>query len=178
LGRWRKPRFKATDTDFVPAGCALFARNDIGWSKFKETAALYVCATVDVSPTKLTSAVFKNYKLINGNEASLSIAKPGAGVTITLFNNNLSGESFDVSESNYLPLTQYKFGEGKDGLANDDVKSAIVSSTSETMYSNCKELNNALNAIEKDTKKKENLSEKKSAKKMSSMHSDTKLSKK
>jgi hypothetical protein len=133
-------KIKKGDSDYVPAGCALFSRNDIGWSDFSGSQALYVCTTVDVVPTKMTTAVFKTQGLMD----TISVAKPGEGVTITLFSGSLSGHSHAVSTNNYKPLTHFKFEGGSGDLMNDSVKSSIVTSTTESTFLHCDDLKTAI----------------------------------
>jgi len=141
-------KFKKNDADFVPSGCALFASNDIGWDEFKETSAVYVCADAAVGVTKLTATVLKNY----GFSDKLSIAKPGDDVTISLFSGNLSGEKHDMTSHNYIPLTHFKFKNDK--IANDDVKSVILTSKSESTYAKCSDLYDDIKTYIHDMKKK------------------------
>lgn len=139
----------------TPYGCTLFTRDDIGYVENEESPAVYVCATEAASPVRVSSNDFILHKLVRDGESSISIIKPGAGTSVQFFTHGdftgldgtFSKMKADLQKEKFWPhtLSHYKFGgrygrPGHSEDANDNVKSAIVTSVANKIPSTCKDL--------------------------------------
>ena len=139
----------------TPYGCALFTKDDIAYGGFEEGPAMYVCATKQASPVRISSNEFIENNFVQDGESVISIIKPGAGTAVQFFtegdfdgnDGTFSKMKADIARHKFWPhsLTHYKFGgrygrPGHDEVANDHVKSAILTSDAKRIPTSCKDL--------------------------------------
>jgi hypothetical protein len=120
----------------VPPGCTFFGTNDVSYLKQKRTStpAVYFCTKSDV-PLELSSADFKKY----GLQSSISYIQPGEASHIVFFSgDHMKGMSSSFNSKSYAPLNSFKYHDGSS--ANDNVKSATITTRTDTIPENCNDL--------------------------------------
>jgi len=126
----------------VPEGCVFFGENDINFNKQRlmDTPAIYVC-TNPFFQIKLNTEDLKRYGLVD-KETGVSLISSivaGKSTYIQFFSeDNQTGLQGVFSHDRKDPLFQYKYNSKEN--ANDNVKSVIVTSTSNVVPQNCQDL--------------------------------------
>lgn len=121
----------------VPAGCAAFSPDDIGWDKISENAQVGLLCATDGQEFS-----FDYGDLMNAEEnaplkiksfAELSYVKAGPGVTITMYaNENMSGDSLEMDHLSESFIHEKWPGHEGPETINDLVRSFHVKSTFRT----------------------------------------------
>ena len=125
----------------VPAGCVFFGETDINVAEQRTmiTPALYICADKH-SPNLITSDIFKKYGLVNDKKSKISMIKPGGSAKVEFYSHDdLKGSKGTFNPKTYKSLTTYYYKTNRVS-ANDNVMSALVTSSTDTLPSSCKEL--------------------------------------
>ena len=103
------------------------------------TPALYVCADKH-SPNLITSDIFKKYGLVTDIKSKISMVKPGDSAKVEFYSHDdLKGSKGVFTRKTYKSLTTYYYKDNRES-ANDNVKSALVTSSTESFPDSCKEL--------------------------------------
>ena len=125
----------------VPAGCVFFGETDISvpHQKTMITPAAYVCADKH-SPNLITSDIFKKFGLVTDKKSKISMIKPGDSAKVEFYSHDhLSGSKGGFNKKNFKPLSQHYYKDNHVS-SNDNVMSALVTSSTDTFPSRCKEL--------------------------------------
>ena len=125
----------------VPAGCVFFGETDINVAEQKNmiTPAAYIC-TDKHSPKLITSDIFKKYGLVTDKKSLISMIKPGSSAKVEFYSHDdLKGSKGTFTYKTRESLTTYYYKDNRVS-ANDNVMSALVTSSTDTLPSSCKEL--------------------------------------
>ena len=127
----------------IPSGCTFFGTNDVSYLEQKRTStpAVYFCTKSDVR-LELSSADFKKY----GLQSSISYIQPGEASHVKFFSgDHHKGMSSSFNSKSYLPLNSFRYHDGSS--ANDRVKSAIITTRTDTIPESCNDLTFSENMV-------------------------------
>lgn len=120
----------------VPAGCVFFGKNDVNFKDQKEmsTPAVYFC-TKSVVPLQIR----EDDMLKLGLDGSITTITPGVSSTVNFYSGDLfKGNHAEFTSETHRPLEQWLYHDKHN--ANDNVKSAVLTTTTENIPESCDEI--------------------------------------